>query len=793
MVSTGRRHGPDEIYEAMNVFVEHGLRANDSAFTPGRPIWTADNFGALKVRFVDRPDTGSDSFNDKLRRQLGGCTPGQVQLMAELMYVHLLINSITTGPKKRGTIEEILSLIDGVAIPENLAAALDHGALNPGTFFNTRRDLQLSFLVRFGIVWKALPTGAAEQALRDPWRFDEILDSVELESAFTQREALKHLVHPATFEAISSQDHKKRIIGALGDLVAEAQHSDRKIALIRDALTLRLGEDFDFYSEGAAYWRNRGWAWPETVRWARQFLGMPSFLDNEVNWKVDAAERLRGALEAFVADGTTEGLSSRLSKDSLTNGIAASMWVEWAAAHHEEASAAIHAAWSDDGTAGERMDAFLENLSSEKLAGAGSRATVGATVMLAGNPHDFPIFRVRVFEAFAKLVGADRAPKNATSGDLYDWALGLLDGLADHLELRGVERPSRLACQGLVFTLTKWQPGDPQPDSWGDEEVAEFLDWRGRVAPSDDEEVVSPAVADIESPDSVAAAAARPAMTLDQLADDLHLDPAWMRKLVTLLEHRPQLILQGPPGTGKTYVALALAEHLAGGKDGVRLVQFHASYAYEDFVQGWRPEGEGFALMPGPLLRLAERARKDRDRTYVMVIDELNRGDVARVFGELFFLLENRGKTVDLQYGTQPFSLPANLWFIATMNTADRSIAIVDGALRRRFHFVDFTPAKAPVDALLRSWLERNKPSMAWVADVVDQANLMLEEDLAIGPSHFLDDNLDDDLVELVWDHSVLPYVREQLFGRLDDFSEFSLDVLRAKVQAAVNDDADAD
>ena len=114
MVSTGKRHGPDEIYEAMRVFVDKGLRADDSAFTPGRAIWTAENFATLKTEFVDRPDTGGDSFGDKLRRQLSDCTPEQVQLMAELMYVHLLINSATTGAKKRQTIAEILDLLSEV-------------------------------------------------------------------------------------------------------------------------------------------------------------------------------------------------------------------------------------------------------------------------------------------------------------------------------------------------------------------------------------------------------------------------------------------------------------------------------------------------------------------------------------------------------------------------------------------------------------------------------------------------------------------------------------------------------
>src|SRR5262249_4897185 len=151
---------------------------------------------------------------------------------------------------------------------------------------------------------------------------------------------------------------------------------------------------------------------------------------------------------------------------------------------------------------------------------------------------------------------------------------------------------------------------------------------------------------------------------------------------------------------------------------GCEIVQFHPSYSYEDFVQGYRPrlvEGEpGFELVSGPLMRLAKRAEAERDKIFVLVIDELNRGNVARVFGELYFLLEYRGERIRLQYGEDGaegpdedgrFGLPQNLWFIATMNTADRSIALMDGALRRRFYFVDYFPDQVPIESLLERWL----------------------------------------------------------------------------------------
>ena len=146
--------------------------------------------------------------------------------------------------------------------------------------------------------------------------------------------------------------------------------------------------------------------------------------------------------------------------------------------------------------------------------------------------------------------------------------------------------------------------------------------------------------------------------------------------------------------------------------DAVKIVQFHPSYAYEDFVEGYRPHlhngGQpGFRLVEGPLKRLALRASENPDVVHVLLIDEINRGNIAKVFGELYYLLEYRDEAIDLQYGGgQGFSLPKNLWLIGTMNTADRSIALIDAALRRRFYFVPFFPDQPPIRGLLRRWLD---------------------------------------------------------------------------------------
>ncbi len=189
--------------------------------------------------------------------------------------------------------------------------------------------------------------------------------------------------------------------------------------------------------------------------------------------------------------------------------------------------------------------------------------------------------------------------------------------------------------------------------------------------------------------------------TVDDAAADLFLERAALDDMLATLRRKKNVILQGPPGVGKTFVAKRLAYLLMQqkAKEQVMLVQFHQSYSYEDFVQGFRPtEGGGFKRESGPFLRFCARAQQDPHSPYVLIIDEINRGNVSRIFGELLMLLEadKRGSDwgVQLAYGAgdTPFHVPPNLHVIGTMNTADRSLALVDYALRRRFAFFDILP-----------------------------------------------------------------------------------------------------
>ena len=273
-----------------------------------------------------------------------------------------------------------------------------------------------------------------------------------------------------------------------------------------------------------------------------------------------------------------------------------------------------------------------------------------------------------------------------------------------------------------------------------------------------------------------------PTMPLTELAKTLYLDPRdALDDIVDLFEDRPQAIFYGPPGTGKTYIARKLAEHLTQDGGASKLVQFHPSYAYEDFVEGWRPTANGgFELKAGAFKSFADQARNDPDKTYVMIIDEINRANLSKVLGELFFLLEYRDSTATLQYSDTEFSIPRNLIIIGTMNTADRSIAVIDAALRRRFHFHPFFPTQQPINTTLRNFLKDHHPTLTWVADMVDTANNMLgDKNLAIGPSHFMRPVLNESIIERIWTHSIVPYIEDNFFDNHDDLQPFTFQQLK--------------
>lgn len=295
---------------------------------------------------------------------------------------------------------------------------------------------------------------------------------------------------------------------------------------------------------------------------------------------------------------------------------------------------------------------------------------------------------------------------------------------------------------------------------------------------------------------------------LGDLADKLLVDREFIDEVVELLEDKHQVVFYGPPGTGKTYFARKLAKVLAPQAERRPIVQFHPSTSYEDFFEGYRPETDAdgvmtYRLQPGPLAELAALATTAPGKRHVMVIDEINRANLPKVLGEMLFLLENRNTPVRTLYRPDdPFELPKDIWFIGTMNTADRSIALVDAALRRRFHFVPFFPNHGPMAGLLDRWLAR-EGEPAWVGELVQQVNSELEDQLGgphlqLGPSHFMKKGLNPARLKTIWKYNIEPFIEDQFFGDPQRIDFFRFDNVYARFEdvageAIVEDSVDTE
>lgn len=260
-----------------------------------------------------------------------------------------------------------------------------------------------------------------------------------------------------------------------------------------------------------------------------------------------------------------------------------------------------------------------------------------------------------------------------------------------------------------------------------------------------------------------------------QLCTETYLPQSFFEDCERLLLTQKQLILQGAPGTGKTFVTEKLGLWWAGAAERVRTVQFHETYGYEDFVQGIKPFRDpsgktAFQLQEGIFLRICRDARENNSQCYALVIDEINRGKPARIFGELLYLFEYRNREVTLQSG-QTFGIPDNVYIIGTMNTVDKSIALVDYALRRRFAFVTLLPVRDGKSVVLRKWMEAHGIENA---DYIERLFVALnkvvtakDDALVIGHSYFMFDeavkkrNFTEEMLDFIWRYWIIPLVSE--------------------------------
>ena len=575
-------NGVERVYAAAATWVERALQTDDSLFTPGKPIWSRQWLGELHERFLNHPDDSKASSLEKFRGQLRESPPEVYQLLGEARYVYFLIVSTNSGAYEQKVIDEVLGWSPSpVAIPPDLVAALTPGIARPGRGFNLSLQYHIGFLIEFCEQWKEQRPDEQRRLFANPWAFKDFamrvnFRSVTMQSApnksSAQREALLHLIFPDTFEGILSGEHKEKIAKAFANYVTQPMEDvDRKLAQIRLKLEAQYGISDDLYyshPEILAQWdgKNTPDPWDEFVKRAQEYLDTGRLDSEETNYKVEIGRKVAAAREAVLAgaDGWASLVKSGIA-GNLIHPIEQSKYRHWIDDSPSDALRALQAIWTqDDSSVTERVRGFCDLLPQSVSGGAGTRMTVISVLLMGLDVEQYPPFRVTVFNQAYERTGYGQPEQPADEAALYDHALGFLDRFIEEAQERELTVRHHLDAQSLVWAIREGS-GDP-PES------------EGQATPRDEQpEELLPST-DPWSPSNIKA-----------LAKKLLWEPRELQKIINGLKDKRQAIFQGPPGTGKTYVAKSIAEWCQEHGGGYQIVQFHPSYSYEDFVEGFRP------------------------------------------------------------------------------------------------------------------------------------------------------------------------------------------------------------
>ena len=474
---------------------------------------------------------------------------------------------------------------------------LRHWIGNPGLGVQLHTSpFQPGCILEFVEQWTEQDSNELRGLLDDPWAFKDFLMTMRFgsellknnqETPHIQREAILHLVFPDTFEGIVSADHKRAIAKAFSGLVTDkTKDVDRKLEQIRASQERKLGRDFNFYeADIRRKWRDidevNSRYWDEYVARAKVYVNTGTLEAEEIKYKVDIGEML-----AFVRKEVLENSKNwgSLLKNALTdksvNFVRWSLtdnFIKWCLESPDEAMIALQRLWADDDTSvTDRIKEFSRMFPKGVISGRGTRLTMEAALLMGLDVYKFPPYMETPFSTAYELTEYGQPDKDVDEATLYEYALGFLDRLIKEANRRDLHLRHRLDAQSVVWAL-----------------------WKGRDGLIGD------------SPGTYVVGGQS---TLRELANETYLPLDFLEEVVTLLEEKKQVIFQGPPGTGKTFIAQKLARCLTGSEERVTLVQFHPSYAYEDFVQGFRPKMRERAirasrLRDGPLLEIAEKAR----------------------------------------------------------------------------------------------------------------------------------------------------------------------------------------
>lgn len=663
-------------HEVSEVFT-HMLGNGRSVIDPTAIIWTAEAAEELRARIEDSPIEGKDQDQwQKLDQQLQGAPREVVLLAAEIVFLreHPLRSALPET--RRAHVNRVLTHLDSpMEVSEPISTWLTRPAgtagFEPGAWYNGALWRHIIWVSTFARHWNDLPEDQRELARTDPWELQRaMLASGDDRSDI--RNALQFLARPDAFEPISSAAMKRKIRDGLSDRIGGPSGNTPE-AIDHDLLAIRatLAREIE---DPFNFWN------PEVAPlWdASSVDSAPTDADNE------KLVEPRARHYWLYSPGPQASKWDEFSSD----GIMAIGWDELDDLATYPNREAIRQALDVEGTGRSMKNAVLAAWQFQ------NEITVGDIIYAKRGRRE--------------IVGRGEV----TSDARFD-----------------TNRASYTHVRSVKWThMGSWEhPGDAATKTLTD--ITPYHDYV---------ETLESLITGEEEPELLDTPTPLPPYDKATFLKEVYLSEERYERLRSLLVRKKNVILAGPPGVGKTFTAKRLAYSLIGEKDPsrVQMVQFHQSYSYEDFMMGYRPtETGGFTLAEGPFYRFCEKARADdTDRPYFFIIDEINRGNISKIFGELLMLIEadKRGHDLRLLYKNETFSVPANVHIIGMMNTADRSLAVLDYALRRRFGFFEMNPG-FDSDGFVRWQQDADDPSFNRLVTAVIDLNRSIADDPALG------------------------------------------------------------
>lgn len=725
-------------------------RSGGSAFAPGEVVWSADSAAALR------------QYLDTAPRPVPATLPGLEDLAARTLAAEALVLLVgpfsdMVGSTKRSRVRNpLIPAVDPPGLPLQLSADLEQGFVHGGKALIATPVAMLESFARILEHWWSQDPETQQAAWADPWQFRDLVSGArDVDHRVTSLLCL--LAHPHSFTTILRATDRARIVEVLGgdpaELTGDVERDLKKITL---ALQEEQGGKPIRYDTA-----------PLVQQWSQVSEG------GTRAWLVRGELDQQNRVPAWVSQGRvtlTVGrftqLPAELTQDALSSLV-------------EDRYADLQVVKKE----AKKRDvlAFVLGMQAGDLV-----TTVDGGTLRLGRLEDGDVTLQSIGGSTLVVRPVAWFPDSAPS------VKELPSNVRSRVRFKGEDVLDLTEIAAALETLT---------------EVDQDL--TGQVDLEDIDQEVGPGT---EPTDPAQAEKAVLACDTDQLAGTLHhADSSWLDELLISLNERKQVVLEGPPGTGKTFLVQHLLDACGVPDAQSALVQFHPTYSYEDFVEGFRPVttsesgAAALSVKPGPLKRIADEARNAEGKPFVLVIDEINRANIAKVFGELYYLLEYRNREVELLYSEgERFSLPDNLFIIGTMNTADRSIALLDAAMRRRFVFLSMATEEPVLAGMLHRWCEATgRPT--GLADLRDRLNAEmakrgLDPALAFGPSYFMRDGVETPAaLDRLWRRELRPMLVEHHYGKHTQvdawypFPTWARELLLDGVVTAPVDEAGAD